>query len=309
MLVWRRVIVPLIFILVLGAGAAALVKLAFFPDEASAVVEQPTAGIADPVISVERGSVVNELTLSGSIARDESYPVRSTADGTVTAVHVADGAVVAKDQLLFTVKQDQPVKTIEVRAPEAGEVSEVALVKGQMASIGGESLTLTPARHHLLATVQSTQLYRLVNAPTEATVTISGGPAPFTCTGVRVEIADDGTAGVRCAIPGDQKVFAGLPATIDLALGKVDDALIVPVTAVKGGAGSGIVWVDAGDGADPEERKVTLGVNDGENVEVVDGLAEGDSIRQFVPGFAAPAEEFCYEDGAGGEFCETGSSW
>ncbi|UNK69702.1 efflux RND transporter periplasmic adaptor subunit [Microbacterium sp. H1-D42] len=309
MLVWRRIVVPVIFILVLAAGAAALVKLAFFPAAADVAQEQPTAGIADPVIAVERGAVVNELTLQGNIARDAAYIVRTETDGTVTAVHVADGAAVAKDQLLFTIKQEYPAKTIEVRAPEAGNVSLIGLVKGQMASIGGEALTLTPTRHHLQATVQATQLYRLVNAPAEGTVTITGGPAPFTCTGVRVEIAEDGTASVRCAIPADQKVFAGLPATIDLALGKVDDALIVPVTAVKGGAGSGIVWVDAGDGSDPEERKITLGVNDGENVEVVEGLVEGDAIRQFVPGFAAPAEEFCYDDGTGNEICETGASW
>lgn len=84
---------------------------------------------------------------------------------------------------------------------------------------------------------------------------------------------------------------------------------MIPVTAVKGGAGNGVVWVDAGDGSEPEERTVKLGVNDGEMVEVVEGLAEGDGIRQFVPGFAAPVEEVCYDDGTGGEICETGMSW
>ena len=309
MVVWRRVILPLVFVLVLGAAAAALVKLAFFPDVTQAAPADPSAGVADPVTAVERGSVVSALKLDATIARDEPYVVRSETDGTVTAVHVADGAAVAKGQLLMTIKQAHPAKTVELRAPEAGDVSELALVKGQMASVGGEVLKLTPARHHVLATVKPAELYRLVNAPTEATVSINGGPAPFTCTGVGVQIAEDGTASIRCAVPGDQKVFAGLPASVELALGKVDDALVIPVTAVKGGAGSGTVWVDAGDGAKPEERKVTLGVNDGEKVEVTDGLAEGDSIRQFVPGFAAPSEEECYDDGQGGQYCESGTSW
>jgi multidrug efflux pump subunit AcrA (membrane-fusion protein) len=96
---------------------------------------------------------------------------------------------------------------------------------------------------------------------------------------------------------------------MDLALGQVDDALVIPVTAVQGGAGSGTVWVDAGDGSEPEERPVTLGVNDGVIVEVTDGLAEGDSIRQFVPGFVAPVEEFCYEVSPGVEQCDSGMSW
>ncbi|WP_313357292.1 biotin/lipoyl-binding protein [Microbacterium sp.] len=309
MVVWRRIVLPVLFLVVLGAAALALMKIAFLPDTASAESAGPSAGVADPVIPVARGSLVNELDLDGSVARDEEYAVRSATDGVVTAVHVADGDTVQQGQLLVTIKQNDPVRTVTLVAPEAGEVSDLAVVKGQGSTIGGEMLTLTPARHHVLATIKPAQLYRLVGAPSEATVTITGGPAPFACSGVRVQIAEDGTASVRCAVPADQTVFAGLPASLALALGKVDDALVIPVTAVKGGAGSGVVWVDAGDGTEPEERKVTLGVNDGEQVEVLDGLAEGDSIRQFVPGFAVPVQEQCYDDGAGGEICESGTSW
>jgi multidrug efflux pump subunit AcrA (membrane-fusion protein) len=307
-IVWRRWIFPLLLVLVFGACAAALVKIAFFPDRAESVVS-PEAGITDPVVVVERGSVVNALSLSGNVARDDSYGVRSELNGTVTAVHVTGGAAVTAGQKLFTVRQDDPRKDIDVVAPEAGDVSEIALVKGQAATVGAESYTLTPARYHLLATVEPVQLYRLVNAPTEGTVTIAGGPAPFVCTGVGVQVSTEGTASVRCAIPADQTVFAGLPATMDLALGQVDDALVVPVTAVQGGSGSGNVWVDAGDGSDPEERAVKLGVNDGVMVEVVEGLEEGESVRQFVPGFVAPVEEFCYEVSPGVEQCDSGMSW
>lgn len=307
-IVWRRWIFPLLLVIVFGACAAALVKLAFFPDSAEAIVS-PESSITDPVIPVERGSVVNALTLSGNIARDDAFSLRSEVNGTVTAVHVGNGASVAAGQVLFTVKQDDPVRNVDIVAPEAGELSEMALVKGQATSVGTEIVTLTPARYHLLATVEPVQLYRLVNAPTEATVTITGGPAPFACTGVQVQVSAEGTASVRCAVPGDQVVFAGLPAQMDLALGQVDDALVVPVTAVQGGSGSGNVWVDAGDGSDPEERPVTLGVNDGAMVEVVEGLEEGETIRQFVPGFMAPVEEFCYEVQPGVEQCESGTSW
>lgn len=308
MVVWRRFIFPLLLVIVIGACAAALVKIAFFPDRSVAQVV-PEATITDPVIAVERDSVVNELSLSGNIARDEDVAVRSEINGSVTAVHIANGATVAAGQKLFTIKQDDPKKDIDVLAPEAGEISDIALVKGQPTSIGTEIYTLTPSRYHLLATVEPVQLYRLVNAPSEASVTITGGPAPFTCTGVRVEVSGEGMASVRCAIPVDQVVFAGLPATLDLALGQVSDALVVPVTAVQGGSGTGNVWVDAGDGSDPEERAVTLGVNDGTMVEVVSGLSEGESIRQFVPGFVAPVQENCYEIAPGVQQCDSGMSW
>lgn len=308
MIVWRRWILPLLLVVVIGACAAALVKIAFFPDRAESMVS-PEATITDPIVAVERGSVVNALSLTGNVARDEIFAVRSEIDGTVTAVHVSEGAAVSAGQKLFTIRQEDPRKDIDVLAPEAGDVSEIALVKGQPTSVGTEIFSLTPARYHLLATVDPVQLYRLVNAPTEGTVTITGGPAPFACTGVRVQVTAEGTASVRCAIPAGQTVFAGLPATMDLALGQVEDALVIPVTAVQGGAGSGNVWVDAADGAEPEERAVKLGVNDGTIVEVTEGLEEGESIRQFVPGFVAPVEEFCYEVSPGVEQCDSGMSW
>lgn len=307
MIVWRRWVFPIMLLLVLGACAAGLVKLAFFPDSADAIVS-PDAGITDPVIAVERGSVVNELSLSANVARDAAAPVRSEVDGTVTAVHVADGTYVSAGQALFTIKQDYPERTLDIVAPAAGDLSEIAAIKGQQVSIGATVATLSPASYHLVAAVEPVQLYRLVGAPSDATVTITGGPAPFTCTGIRVQIADDGAASVRCAVPADQTVFAGLPAQLDLALGQVDDALVVPVTAVKGGSGTGLVWVDSGDG-EAVEREVSLGVNDGAMVEITEGLEEGEMVREFVPGFVAPVEEFCYEVEPGVEYCESGTSW
>ncbi len=309
MVVWRRWIFPILLVLALGLAAAALVKIAFFPDQAPAAALQPNAEIADPVVAVERGEVVNALSLTGTVARDGAYPVRSGVDGVVTSVDVSEGQSVAAGQKLFTIKQNDPVKNVDVVAPEAGELSELEVVKGQPASIGGDLVKLTPARYHVQATVEPVQLYRLLNAPTEASVTIQGGPAPFTCTGLKVEVAEDGTTTVTCAVPADQTVFAGLQAQLDIDLGTVSDVLVVPTTAVKGGAGTGVVWVDAGTG-ELEERDVTLGVSDGSIVEVAAGLEEGEQVRQYVPGVATGDEQTCTDDGMGGQYCEpAGWNW
>ena len=309
MVVWRRWIFPILLVLVLGAAALALVKIAFFPDTAPTAALQPSAQIADPVVAVERAEVANALSLPGTIARDAAYPLRSEIDGTVTAVHVGEGQAVAAGQKLFTIKQADPVKNIDVLAPEAGDITELAVVKGQPASIGAELAKLTPARYHVRATVEPVQLYRLQGAPTEGSVTIQGGPAPFTCTGLKVEVAEDGTTSVTCAVPADQVVFAGLQAQLDIDLGTVTDVLVVPTTAVKGGAGSGVVWIDGGDG-ELEERTIALGVSDGTIVEVTSGVEEGEQVRQYVPGVAAADEPVCYDDGMGGEYCEpAGWNW
>jgi multidrug efflux pump subunit AcrA (membrane-fusion protein) len=308
MAVWRRWIFPILMVLVFGVIAASLAKLAFFSsDEASRA--SPSAGIADPIVAVERGSVVNELALTGTIARDEEVAIRSGIEGTVTAVHVGSGAEVWAGQPLFTVRREDPLAVVDVVASEAGRLGDVALVAGQAVSLGAELVKLSPARYHVLSTVQPVQLYRLLNAPGEGTVAITGGPAPFACTGLTTQVASDGTTSVRCSVPADQIVFPGLPVALSIAIGTAEDVLVIPTTAVKGGASSGLVWIDAGDGAAPAERSVRLGVSDGSVVEVLEGLEEGEAIRQFVPGSAAPVEEFCYEIAPGQEHCETGAVW
>ena len=306
--IWRRWVFPILSILIAATIAVSVAKLAFFPDEQSSA-EQPFAQISDPLVPVGRGSLVNELALTGSIARDETYALKSEVAGTVVTTHVGNGASVTAGQALFTIRLDTNRRLVDIVAPEAGTVSELALVTGQSTSVGVEIASLSPQRFHVLSTVEPVQLYRLIDAPTEATVTITGGPAPFACSGLATQVAQDGTTSVRCAVPAEQVVFPGLPVQLVVDVGAVADALLIPTTAVKGGSGSGLVWLDAGDGSDPEEREVTLGISDGTMVEVLDGLNEGDMIRQFVPGVAAPVEEICYEIAPGEEYCETGVTW
>lgn len=306
MLVWRRWIFPILLLIVCAAIAAALVKLAFFPDQAEASTPTPGGAVTTPVVAVERGSITDDLAVDGTIARDDAVTVRSQLDGAITNVAVTQGQSVTAGQVLFTVKQTSPVKTIDVVAPEAGELASFELVKGQSVTLGAEVAKLTPARFHLIGTVDPVLLYRLVGAPTEGQVTIQGGPAPFTCTGLKVQVGDDGTTSVVCAVPTDQQVFAGLKATLAVQVGSATDALVIPTTAVRGGSGTGVVWIGA-DGA-AEERTIELGVTDGTLVQVVSGLEEGDMVRQFVPGIAT--EPTCYDDGAGGQFCDDpGMSW
>ncbi|MGO3146838.1 MAG: efflux RND transporter periplasmic adaptor subunit [Leucobacter sp.] len=307
MVVWRRWIFPILLVLVFGLIAASLTKLAFFSSEQDSPIS-PNGMVTDPVVLVETGSVVNELLLTGKIARDADVAVRSSVTGLVTKVEVSDGANVAAGDVLFTVKQEYPVQWVDIVAPEAGKLGELGVVVGQDVAVGAEVTKLTPNRFHILATVEPVQLYRLLDAPSEAQVTITGGPAPFACTGLATQVSEDGTTSVTCSIPADQVVFPGLPAELSIAVGTADEVLTIPATAVKGGAGSGVVWLEDGSG-EPTETKVTLGVSDGTLVEVTEGLSEGDEIRQFVPGSAAPVEEYCYEIAPGEEYCETGVSW
>ena len=56
----------------------------------------------------------------------------------------------------------------------------------------------------------------------------------------------------------------------------------IAVTAVQGSVQNGNVWVVGDDGA-TEQRAVALGLTDGQQVQVTEGLAEGDTVLEYAP--------------------------
>ncbi len=99
---------------------------------------------------------------------------------------------------------------------------------------------------------------------------------------------ETGSGQVSCAVPAGTAVFPGLGATIILTAGDAKNVLTLPLTAVKGSVQNGVVWVPAVDGSGaPAERKVVLGLNDGDKVEISSGLADGEHVLQFLPGVDA----------------------
>jgi multidrug efflux pump subunit AcrA (membrane-fusion protein) len=333
----RKWIFPIIRILLIAAVAVALVKLAFFPDSAEADdPAQPTGQVVEPQVPVALGTIINDVTLPATVSADPAVPVKAIAQGTVDEVFVTPGQAVTTGDKLYDIKvetprdpvettdaagnmsvsQPKPLVTFEkVLAPSSGTLSSLSVLHGQTVSIGDTTGQVAPPTFSVSGSLSPEQQYRLVTKPTEASVAITNGPAPFTCTGLSITTplagadtggsASNGTGGtggagatagsgsgttVRCAIPANVTVFPGLAAQITIAGGKAENVLVVPTTAVKGSTETGVVWLAGADGT-AEEHPVTLGMNDGTNVQITGGLAEGDLINQFVPGAVAPNQD------------------
>jgi macrolide-specific efflux system membrane fusion protein len=310
MSVARKWVFPIVGLVVAAAIAVALVKLAFFGTSvAGAGGEEPTGGFVDPQVPVMIGTISNDVVLSGTVKADDAVPVKAPLDGTITSVEVVVGSVVAAGQQIGIVKgfnaQGRTV-TVGIAAPVAGTISALKIVPNQQTTAGTAVAQIAPPGFYVTASVQPADRYRLVGAPTEAMVTVTGGPAPFTCTNLTVTTPlagaesgggdDPGTgdpgAGsgttARCVVPADVTVFPDLVAQLTISAGVAENVLIVPVSSVLGAAESGVVYVVVDpETGETEERPVTLGLSDGINVEIVDGLEEGELVMQFVPG--APA--------------------
>ena len=80
----------------------------------------------------------------------------------------------------------------------------------------------------------------------------------------------------------------GLKAPITINLGSRDGVLAVPTTAVIGEGKSATVYAPSADGGEPTEIPVELGLRDGELIEVISGLEEGQEILEVAPGVTDP---------------------
>lgn len=311
MSVARKWVFPILRIVVITAIAVALVKLAFFGEStAGAGGEQPTGGVIDPQVPVMIGTVSNDVVLSGTVKADDAVPIKAPLGGEVISLDVGVGSVVAAGQQFGVIKGVNSAGravTVGIVAPVAGTISSLSIVVSSQTTAGTVIAQIAPPGFYVTASVQPVDRYRLTSAPEEATVTVMGGPAPFTCTNLTVTTPLAGSGGggdgenpggdpgagsgttARCVVPADVTVFPDLTAQLSISAGIAENVLIVPVTAVLGSAESGVVYVvvDPETGA-TEERQVTLGLSDGINVEILDGLEEGELVMQFVPG--APAD-------------------
>ncbi|MFQ4147770.1 efflux RND transporter periplasmic adaptor subunit [Arthrobacter sp. LAPM80] len=348
MRVLRRVIFPIVWVLIFGVIAVALVKIAFI-DGLKDQGEQPVpnARIQAPVIAASRATVTNTVDLSGTVQSDSAVPIRSTAAGKVVFFFVEKGAQVAAGEKVFQIRSEVapeadvradpapagetpaappalrpapgPVYSYtDVLATSAGTLDTLTVLLNQETSVGENVGTIAPGTFSITGSLTTAQQFRLLGKPTTATGTVTNGPAPFSCQNVKLSNPNkpatpdsgnpEGAAGlgamgrgaqgetgsgqVSCAVPANVAVFPGLGATITLTAGEAKDVLTLPLTAVKGSVQNGVVWIASADGSTrPEERKVVLGLNDGEKVEIASGLAEGEPVLEFVPGVDAVVPE------------------
>jgi len=315
--VLRKWVFPILRLLIFAAIAVALVKVAFFADTADTAADPayPTGEITEPEYTVAIGTVKNDVTLTGTVNADDAVPIKATLAGEVRKLLVTQGQHVDAGTPILTLRAEVPnpdgtmaVKNATVTAPSAGTLSSLPALVGQMYAVGDAVGQVAPSSFNVSGSLPPEQLYRLLNQPTEAQVTITNGPAPFACTGLTITspLAGAGSTGaegesaeapagaptVRCVVPADVTVFPGLAANLVIGGGSAENVLVVPTTAVEGTAGTGNVYVVLPDGSN-EKRPVTLGLNDGLNVQVLTGVAEGDSILQFVPGAAALTPDGC----------------
>ena len=220
-------------------------------ENAAAEVDVLKADLA--ALAAQKASA--EVTVAQSQLSLERATVTAPISGTVVAIVVEEGQTLSAAQNAPTIVKIANLDTMIVKA-EISEADVVRVRAGQAASF----TILGQPEARFDAVVRDVE-----PAPSELAEgdTISADKAIY-YNGL-LEVANK-----------DRTLRIGMTAQVSIVLEAVDDALSVPVGAVSDGPDGPSVQVLVG--GQPEARAVEKGLNDKVQVQIVNGLSEGDLV-------------------------------
>jgi HlyD family secretion protein len=181
----------------------------------------------------------------------------------------------------------------EIRAPVPGTVMSIAVEKGTIVSsaltnVSGGTAVMTLADLtdlRVIGSIDEAQIGRL-KAGQEVVIRVDAYPTrSFTgkverVSPLGVETTSVVTFDVEILVTDkDQSLLrSGMSADVEILTSKHENVLLVPLTAIQSQGMARFVQVGA------ERRKIETGATDGTNIEVLEGLEEGDEIAATPPG-------------------------
>ncbi|MEU0488260.1 efflux RND transporter periplasmic adaptor subunit [Nocardiopsis sp. NPDC006139] len=251
-------------------------------------------------VKAQKGGQVVHLWVTDGATVEEGAPILNVkyteepAPGTGTGEGEAPAEPVTREVSLY--------------APVDGKVTGLADVQvGDVLEPGAVVATVAPDIYRAVATIPANDLYRFYEEPDDILLEITNGPPPTQCDFLSLGAAEAGGGGeeqpetdefgfpmeggdtgggsggeLACRVPADVQVFEGVQGKLSISTGKVEDVVVVPMTAVRGTTGEGEVIVVAEDGTE-EARPVELGISDGSFIEVVSGLEVGEQVMDPIP--------------------------
>ncbi len=300
-----------------GAGYLLVSRLGGPGAGEDAGMQRAALDVGGAPVEVVMGEVSSVLVLDAVVRAEPGETVEARNGGTVSHLWVSEGAEVGQGAPVVNVRvpaaggapvigedgqvPDAPAtEEVTLYAPAAGTVSGLEdVLVGDVLEPGAVVATVAPEEFRAVASIPPNDLYRFYEDPEDILLQIDQGPPAAACGFLSLGTAEGGGtvpedggdenaegggggAELACRVPADLEVFEGVQGQLSVSTGAAANALVVPVTSVRGTAGSGEVVVVGEDGAE-ETREVELGVSDGSSVEVTEGLSVGERVLDPIP--------------------------
>lgn len=241
-----------------------------------------SAASAEKTVSVVRGTITPTVSTQTTIVPAVPFIISSPENGIFNSAVELEEKITA-GQIIGTVNGKElksPVDgTITSIAPSNESVPSyypVAIVQYTGFALNVEAdnfLSTLPEYAELKAKFQ---VYDGVG-PTDMIAVVSPAADENAFTGI---VPQKGI--LQCLISQTVDVKSGQSATVVITATTRNDVLILPLSVIAGRQGTGLVTVITPNG-ERVETKVTFGVTDGANIEILSGLEEGDVVSATPP--------------------------
>ncbi len=265
----------------LGPVAAALLALTAHPtlaaEEADAPKDGPK-GAAVTVLKAAKACFSNIVEVSGILIPKEETAVRPERPGLKVAEILAEaGDTVTAGQVLARLTLPEG-GSVQIQAPVAGLISASTAVLGAVASGRGEALFSIIARSEfdLVGMVPVRDIAKLAVNQTARIKIIGAGEVDGKVRRVASTIEPNSQLGqVFVSVTTNRRLLVNSSARAMIKTGQ-SCGVSVPLTAILYGSAGTVVQVVRR--ARVETRRVEVGLMSGGQVEIREGLAEGDIV-------------------------------
>jgi HlyD family secretion protein len=168
----------------------------------------------------------------------------------------------------------------EVRSPLTGIVSDRPLNVGEMATSGSALLSIVDISRIVARSNLSVAQAADVRVGQSATISGPGGDVNGKVTVVSPAVDPSTTTvqvWVEAANPGE-RLKPGMTAQISIQIDALSNALVVPKSALLSLAEGGDKIMVAGTDSLAHERPVKVGVREGDNIQLLSGIKEGEQV-------------------------------
>lgn len=241
-----------------------------------------SATSAEKTVSVVRGTITPTVSTQTTIVPAVPFIISSPENGIFnTAVELEEK--ITAGQIIGTVNGK------ELKSPVDGTITSIAPSNESVPSnypvaiVHYTGFVLNVEADNFLSTLPEYaelkakfQVYDGVG-PTDMIAVVSPAADENAFTGI---VPQEGI--LQCLISQTVNVKSGQSATVVITATTRNDVLILPLSVIAGRQGTGLVTVITPNG-ERVETKVTLGVTDGANIEILSGLEEGDVVSATPP--------------------------
>lgn len=221
-------------------------------------------------------------TAESALALAESELISKQA-GT-RAEDIADAeAKIAEAESDIATARDKIRKAI-LTAPVEARVMKISVERGETLAVGETAIILAAAKNKIQADVSELDIVKIPeNSGTEAAIKFDAFPGQnFIGKVISIEpqeIVKDGDTYYRIDLyfeASSTPIRSGMSADLEIAVAKKQNVLLVPEFVVYKKDGSDFVKVL--DGKNEKEVAVVTGITDGESMEIISGLTEGQVV-------------------------------